>query len=125
MTPGFIDTHVHLTMDAANLARQPLHLLWPRQLGGLSLAREYMSYGFATLRETSAALIQNGRRLTFAMQTNAGPWGRTAATDASDRPAAAPRSLGYLVALAIFSGITGMNGSATMKMWRRASSGSN
>ena len=30
VTPGFIDTHVHLTMDAANLAQQTLQSSAPR-----------------------------------------------------------------------------------------------
>lgn len=49
--PGFIDTHVHLTMDAANLVRQTLESSATKALKGLSLAREYMSYGFTTLRD--------------------------------------------------------------------------
>ena len=51
VTPGFIDTHVHLTMDAANLAQQTLQSSAAKALKGLSLAREYMSYGFTTLRD--------------------------------------------------------------------------
>ena len=49
--PGFIDTHVHLTMDAANLAQQTLESSAAKALKGLSLAREYMDYGFTTLRD--------------------------------------------------------------------------
>ncbi len=51
VTPGFIDTHVHLTMDAANLVQQTLESSASKALKGLSLAREYMSYGFTTLRD--------------------------------------------------------------------------
>jgi imidazolonepropionase-like amidohydrolase len=51
VSPGFIDTHVHLTMDAANLAQQTLESSATKALKGLSLAREYMSYGFTTLRD--------------------------------------------------------------------------
>ena len=51
VTPGFIDTHVHLTMDAANLAQQTLQSSAAKALKGLSLAREYMGYGFTTLRD--------------------------------------------------------------------------
>ena len=51
VSPGFIDTHVHLTMDAANLVRQTLESSATKALKGLSLAREYMSYGFTTLRD--------------------------------------------------------------------------
>jgi imidazolonepropionase-like amidohydrolase len=51
VSPGFIDTHVHLTMDAANLALQTLESSAAKALKGLSLAREYMNYGFTTLRE--------------------------------------------------------------------------
>jgi imidazolonepropionase-like amidohydrolase len=55
VTPGFIDTHVHLTMDAANLARQTLESSASKALKGLSLAREYMSNGFTTLRDLGTA----------------------------------------------------------------------
>jgi imidazolonepropionase-like amidohydrolase len=55
VSPGFIDTHVHLTMDAANLARQTLESSATKALKGLSLAREYMSYGFTTLRDLGSA----------------------------------------------------------------------
>jgi len=55
VSPGFIDTHVHLTMDAANLARQTLESSAAKALKGLSLAREYMSYGFTTLRDLGSA----------------------------------------------------------------------
>ncbi|MBF6612216.1 MAG: hypothetical protein IVW55_03725 [Chloroflexi bacterium] len=46
VSPRFIDTHVHLTMDAANLALQTLQSSSSKALKGLSLAREYMQYGF-------------------------------------------------------------------------------
>jgi len=55
VSPGFIDTHVHLTMDAANLAEQTLESSASKALRGLSLAREYMSYGFTTLRDLGTA----------------------------------------------------------------------
>lgn len=55
VSPGFIDTHVHLTMDAANLARQTLDSSASKALKGLSLAREYMRYGFTTLRDLGSA----------------------------------------------------------------------
>jgi imidazolonepropionase-like amidohydrolase len=51
VSPGFIDTHVHLTMDAANLGLQTLPSSAAKAFKGLSLAREYMTYGFATLRD--------------------------------------------------------------------------
>ena len=51
VSPGFIDTHVHLTMDAADLALQTLQSSAAKALKGLSLAREYMNYGFTTLRD--------------------------------------------------------------------------
>ena len=44
VSPGFIDTHVHLTMDASHLAQQTLESSAGKALKGLSLAREYMSY---------------------------------------------------------------------------------
>jgi imidazolonepropionase-like amidohydrolase len=55
VTPGFIDTHVHLTMDAANLVRQTLESSASKALKGLSLAREYMNFGFTTLRDLGTA----------------------------------------------------------------------
>jgi imidazolonepropionase-like amidohydrolase len=55
VSPGFIDTHVHLTMDAANLARQTLESSATKALKGLSLARTYMRYGFTTLRDLGSA----------------------------------------------------------------------
>ena len=55
VSPGFIDAHVHLTMDAANLARQTLESSASKALKGLSLAREYMSFGFTTLRDLGSA----------------------------------------------------------------------
>ena len=51
VSPGFIDTHAHLTMDAANLALQTLQSSAAKALKGLSLSREYMNYGFTTLRD--------------------------------------------------------------------------
>lgn len=51
VSPGFIDTHVHLTMDAAHLVQQTLESSASKALKGLSLAHEYMSYGFTTLRD--------------------------------------------------------------------------
>ena len=51
VSPGFIDTHVHLTMDAATLARQTLASTATKALTGLSRAQEYLSYGFTTLRD--------------------------------------------------------------------------
>jgi imidazolonepropionase-like amidohydrolase len=51
VSPGFIDTHVHLTMDASNLAQQTLQSSAAKALRGLEIAREYMGYGFTTLRD--------------------------------------------------------------------------
>lgn len=51
VSPGFIDCHVHLTMDAADLARQTLQSSAAKALKGLSIAREYMRSGFTTLRD--------------------------------------------------------------------------
>ena len=53
--PGFIDTHVHLTMEASRLAEQSLESSASKVLRGLSHAREYMSYGFTTLRDLGSA----------------------------------------------------------------------
>lgn len=51
VSPGFIDAHVHLTMDASRLAQQTLESPAAKALKGLSLAREYLGYGFTTLRD--------------------------------------------------------------------------
>lgn len=51
VSPGFIDTHVHLTMDASNLALQTLQSSAAKALKALALAREYLGYGFTTLRD--------------------------------------------------------------------------
>ncbi len=51
VSPGFIDCHVHLTMDAANLALQTLASSASKALKGLAIARDYMHYGFTTLRD--------------------------------------------------------------------------
>jgi imidazolonepropionase-like amidohydrolase len=51
VSPGFIDTHVHLTMDASNLAAQTLESSAAKALKGLSIAQRYMNYGFTTLRD--------------------------------------------------------------------------
>lgn len=51
VSPGFIDTHVHLTMDAARLALQTLDSTATKALTGLSLARQYLDVGFTTLRD--------------------------------------------------------------------------
>ena len=51
VSPGFIDTHVHLTMDASNLAAQTMESAAAKALKGLGIAREYMRYGFTTLRD--------------------------------------------------------------------------
>ncbi len=55
VSPGFIDTHVHLTMDAADLAQQTLKSSAAKALKGLNIAREYMRYGFTTLRDMGSA----------------------------------------------------------------------
>jgi imidazolonepropionase-like amidohydrolase len=55
VSPGFIGTNVHLTMDAAHLAQQTLESSATKALRGLSLARQYMTYGFTTLRDLGCA----------------------------------------------------------------------
>ncbi|MGH8279557.1 MAG: metal-dependent hydrolase family protein [Gammaproteobacteria bacterium] len=55
VSPGFIDAHVHLTMDASNLAQQTLQSSAAKALKGLGIAREYMRYGFTTLRDMGSA----------------------------------------------------------------------
>lgn len=54
VSPGFIDTHVHLTMDASDLYQQTLRSAATKALTGLGLAREYLGYGFTTVRDLGA-----------------------------------------------------------------------
>jgi len=51
VTPGFIDTHVHLCLDGLNLPQQILQCSATKALTGLHLAQQYMRYGFTTLRD--------------------------------------------------------------------------
>lgn len=51
VSPGFIDTHVHLCVDGLNLARQTLQCSSAKALAGLHHAQQYMRYGFTTLRD--------------------------------------------------------------------------
>jgi imidazolonepropionase-like amidohydrolase len=51
VTPGFVDTHVHLCLDGLNLVRQTLQCSSAKALSGLHYAQQYMRYGFTTLRD--------------------------------------------------------------------------
>lgn len=51
ISPGFIDCHVHLTMDAAALAGQTLSSIATKALTGLSIAKKYLDAGFTTVRD--------------------------------------------------------------------------
>lgn len=51
VSPGFIDCHVHLTMDAASLPAQTLASSAAKALSGLNTAQKYMLRGFTTLRD--------------------------------------------------------------------------
>jgi imidazolonepropionase-like amidohydrolase len=51
VTPGFIDCHVHLFLDGMNLRVQILQSSAAKALSGLDLARQYMRFGFTTLRD--------------------------------------------------------------------------
>ena len=51
VSPGFIDTHVHLCVDGLNLARQTLQCSPAKALAGIYYAQQYMRYGFTTLRD--------------------------------------------------------------------------
>ncbi len=51
VSPGFIDTHVHLCVDGLNLARQTLQCSSAKVLAGLHHAQQYMRSGFTTLRD--------------------------------------------------------------------------
>ncbi len=55
VTPGFIDCHVHLTMDAAHLSTQLLDSTATKALVGLRLANDYLDQGFTTLRDLGSA----------------------------------------------------------------------
>src|ERR1700675_1617491 len=46
VSPGFIDTHVHLCVDGLNLAQQTLRCSPAKALAGLHYAQRYMRYGF-------------------------------------------------------------------------------
>ncbi|MDW6021315.1 amidohydrolase family protein [Mesorhizobium sp. BAC0120] len=54
VSPGFIDTHVHLCVDGLNLARQTLQCSPVKALAGLHYAQQYMRFGFTTLRDMGA-----------------------------------------------------------------------
>jgi imidazolonepropionase-like amidohydrolase len=54
VSPGFIDTHVHLCVDGLDLARQTLQGSTAKALAGLHSARQYMRSGFTTLRDLGA-----------------------------------------------------------------------
>jgi imidazolonepropionase-like amidohydrolase len=55
VTPGFIDCHVHLTMDASQLSTQLLDSSATKALVGLRLANDYLDLGFTTLRDLGSA----------------------------------------------------------------------
>ncbi|HLI44964.1 MAG TPA: amidohydrolase family protein [Acidimicrobiales bacterium] len=55
VTPGFIDCHVHLTMDAAHLSTQLLDSTATKALVGMRLANDYLDHGFTTLRDLGSA----------------------------------------------------------------------
>lgn len=49
--PGFIDCHVHLTMDASRLPTQTLESSAAKALAALNTAQGYLQRGFTTLRD--------------------------------------------------------------------------
>jgi imidazolonepropionase-like amidohydrolase len=51
VSPGFIDTHVHLCLDGLHLREQILQCSANKALTGLNLAQQYMRRGFTTLRD--------------------------------------------------------------------------
>ncbi|MFC5431647.1 amidohydrolase family protein [Paraburkholderia denitrificans] len=51
VSPGFIDTHVHLCLNGLNLREQVLQCSASKALTGLHLAQQYMRHGFTTLRD--------------------------------------------------------------------------
>lgn len=60
-------------MDAANLLQQTLESPPSKALKGLSIAREYKSYGFTTLRDLGSA-DPECRPLTFATRSTRDSW---------------------------------------------------
>ena len=54
VSPGFIDTHVHLCVNGLNLMLQTLQCSSAKALAGLHHAQQYMRYGFTTLRDMGA-----------------------------------------------------------------------
>ncbi|MCQ9165959.1 amidohydrolase family protein [Arthrobacter sp. STN4] len=54
VSPGFIDSHVHLTMNAATLAGQTLGSTATKALTGPAIARRYLDAGCTTLRDLGA-----------------------------------------------------------------------
>jgi imidazolonepropionase-like amidohydrolase len=54
VSPGFIDTHVHLCVDGLDLARQTLQSTSAKVLAGLHNAQQYMRSGFTALRDMGA-----------------------------------------------------------------------
>ncbi len=54
VTPGFIDTHVHLTMGSP-LITQTLFSSARKALTGLALAQKYLQIGFTTVRDLGSA----------------------------------------------------------------------
>ena len=55
VTPGFIDCHVHLSMNASQLSTQLLDSAATKALVGLRLANDYLDRGFTTLRDLGSA----------------------------------------------------------------------
>ena len=54
VTPGFIDTHLHLSMGSP-LVQQTLYSSARKALTGLALANEYLRIGFTTIRDLGSA----------------------------------------------------------------------
>jgi imidazolonepropionase-like amidohydrolase len=54
-TPGFIDCHVHLTLNAATLYAQSMDSSATKALTTLRLANDYLDRGFTTLRDLGSA----------------------------------------------------------------------
>jgi imidazolonepropionase-like amidohydrolase len=54
-TPGFIDCHVHLTLNAATLYTQSMDSSATKALTALRLANDYLDRGFTTLRDLGSA----------------------------------------------------------------------
>jgi hypothetical protein len=82
-----MDTHLHLMMDAATLARQTLDSSATEALHGLATAQHCLRFGFTTLHDLAAWIGIPDRRPTQRVERRAGAG---AAADRLPRTFSAP-----------------------------------